>query len=290
MSGETGPTDGGGGRGDPLPPLRDVIRELSLSARKSLGQNYILDLNMTRRIARTAAPLADRHVLEVGPGPGGLTRGLLMEGAARVTAIEKDPRFLPALADIASAYPGRLDVISDDATKIDWAALMPPDRETWIIANLPYNVGTQLLLAWLTVEAWPPRWAGLVLMFQREVADRLVAEAGSRAYGRLSVLASWRCEIRMELTLPPEVFTPPPKVASALVRLRPREHPTDAGSATKLARVTAAAFGQRRKMLRQNLKSLFSDPEVAIEAAALSPTARAEQIDVRGFCALARQL
>lgn len=286
-----------------LPPLRDVIRDLSLTAKKSLGQNYILDLNLTRRIARAAAPLAARHIIEVGPGPGGLTRGLLMEGAGHVSVIERDPRFRPALDDISAAFPGRLSVTEADALHVDLPELAlqgagalsqiktaPGHAESWVVANLPYNVGTQLLLNWLTTPSWPPFYGGLVLMFQREVADRIVAQPGSKAYGRLSILANWRTEARIELTLPPEAFTPPPKVASALVRLIPRNTPEPAGSAQCLGQVTAAAFGQRRKMLRASLKGVFPDPEVALGAAGIRPTARAEEIDVSGFCRLAEHL
>lgn len=273
---------------DNLPPLREVIATHGLSARKSLGQNFLLDLNLTAKIARAAGDLTHSDVLEIGPGPGGLTRGLLATGARRVLAIEKDPRCLPALAEIAAAYPGRLEVIEGDALKIDpLAHLTPP---ILVAANLPYNIGTELLVRWLTPPAWPPFWDSLTLMFQREVAERIVARPGSKAYGRLALLAQWRCEAEIVLSLPPQAFTPPPKVSSAVVRLRALPEPRFAADAKLLERVVAMAFNQRRKMLRSSLKRLGPDIEDHLAAAGIDPTARAETISLEGFCALARSL
>ncbi|MFN3743096.1 MAG: 16S rRNA (adenine(1518)-N(6)/adenine(1519)-N(6))-dimethyltransferase RsmA [Hyphomicrobiaceae bacterium] len=275
--------------GDGLPPLREVIAALAIDAKKSLGQNFILDLNLTRRIARLAAPLDETTVVEVGPGPGGLTRALLMEGARRVVVVERDERCAPALAQIAEAYPGRLSVHLGDALHVDWRALLPPDAgRTAIIANLPYNVATRLLVGWLETDPWPPWWERMVLMFQKEVAERIVAEPGSKAYGRLAVIAQWRTTPRIALTLGPEAFTPPPKVASAVVMFLPRATPEPACSVTWLGRVTAAAFGQRRKMLRQSLRTLIADPLPLLEAAGVAPELRAEQVDVATFARLAR--
>lgn len=271
---------------DDLPPLRDVIATHGLSARKSLGQNFLLDLNLTAKIARAAGDLRGCDVLEVGPGPGGLTRGLLAEGARRVLAIEKDARCLPALEEIAAAYPGRLEVINADALSLDWSAhLTPPVK---VVSNLPYNVGTELLIRWLTPPAWPPVWQSLTLMFQREVADRIVAAPGSKAYGRLAILAQWRSDARIALTLPPEAFTPPPKVHSAVVHFTALAVPRYPADQAVLERVVAKAFNQRRKMLRAALKGLAPDIEDRILAAGLKPTDRAEQISIEGFCALAR--
>ncbi|MEJ6391670.1 16S rRNA (adenine(1518)-N(6)/adenine(1519)-N(6))-dimethyltransferase RsmA [Gymnodinialimonas sp. 2305UL16-5] len=273
---------------DALPPLREVIAAHSLSARKALGQNFLLDLNLTAKIARLAGDLSQADVLEVGPGPGGLTRGLLAEGARRVVAVEKDARCLPALAEIAAAYPGRLEVMNADALEIDWQAVLAPPRK--IVANLPYNVGTELLVRWLTPPSWPPAWDSLTLMFQREVADRIVAQPGGKAYGRLAVLAQWRCEARIAMTLPPEAFTPPPKVRSAVVHLTALSAPRYEADPAVLSRVVAAAFGQRRKMLRAALKGLAPDIEEHLRAAGIAPTERAEQVPIEGFCALARTL
>ena len=271
---------------DTLPPLREVIATHDLRAKKSLGQNFLLDLNLTAKIARIAGDLSECDVLEIGSGPGGLTRGLLAEGARRVVAIEKDARCLPALAEIAAAYPDRLSVLNDDALAVDWAAhLKPPIR---IIANLPYNVGTELLIRWLIPPVWPPQWSSLTLMFQREVAERIVAREGSKAYGRLAVLAQWRCEARIALNLPPEAFTPPPKVSSAVVHLTALEAPKFPADQKVLERVVAKAFNQRRKMLRAALKGLCPDIEDRILAAGLRPTDRAETVSLEGFCALAR--
>jgi 16S rRNA (adenine1518-N6/adenine1519-N6)-dimethyltransferase len=271
---------------DGLPPLREVIAAHDLSARKALGQNFLLDLNLTAKIARLAGDLSGCDVLEVGPGPGGLTRGLLAEGARRVVAVEKDARCLAALAEIAEAYPGRLEVIEGDALDVDWEAALTPPRK--IVANLPYNVGTELLVRWLTPTSWPPPWQSLTLMFQREVADRIVAKPGGKAYGRLAVLAQWRCEVRVAMSLPPEAFTPPPKVHSAVVHLTALPAPRFEADPAVLSRVVAMAFNQRRKMLRSALKGLGPDIEDRLRAAGLEPTERAEQVSIEGFCALAR--
>lgn len=271
---------------DTLPPLRDVIATHELSARKSLGQNFLLDLNLTAKIARQAGDLTGCDVLEIGPGPGGLTRGLLSEGARRVLAIEKDPRCLPALNEIAQAYPDRLQVIEGDALDIDpLVHLTPPIR---VAANLPYNVGTELLVRWLTPKDWPPFWDSLTLMFQREVAQRIVAQPGSKAYGRLAILAQWRADAEIVLSLPPGAFTPPPKVSSAVVHLKALAEPRFPAKAATLSRIVAAGFGQRRKMLRASLKSVAPDIEDRMREAGIKPTDRAEQIPLEGFCALAR--
>ena len=273
---------------DKLPPLRDVIAAHDLAAKKSLGQNFLLDLNLTAKIARFAGDLSGADVLEIGPGPGGLTRGLLAEGARRVLAIEKDPRCMPALAEIAAAYPDRLLAINGDALTVNpLTHLSPPIK---IAANLPYNVGTELLVRWLTPPEWPPYWESLTLMFQREVAQRIVAGPGTKAYGRLALLAQWRTDPKIVMDLPPEAFSPPPKVNSAVVHLTalpaPR-YPADPGTLNK---VVAAAFNQRRKMLRSALKSLHPQIEDHLNAAGIKPTERAEQVDLEAFCALARQL
>jgi 16S rRNA (adenine1518-N6/adenine1519-N6)-dimethyltransferase len=273
---------------DDLPALREVIRRHGLAAKKSLGQNFLLDLNLTARIARAAGPLQDVIVVEVGPGPGGLTRALLALGARRVIAIERDQRAVGALAEIAAHYPGRLDVIAGDALDVDPRAMLDGSTAR-IVANLPYNIATPLLVAWLTVEPWPPWYDSLVLMFQREVATRIVATSGSKTYGRLSVLANWRSEPKILFDVAPSAFVPPPNVTSSLVRLVPRPTPLACDRAA-LERVTQAAFGQRRKMLRQSLKSLTPDALALLQAAGLDPTARAEDIPVEGFVALARAL
>ncbi len=271
---------------DQLPPLREVIATHGLIAKKSLGQNFLLDLNLTARIARAAGDLTGCDVLEVGPGPGGLTRGLLAEGARRVLAIEKDERCLPALAEIATAYPGRLSILNADALEVDALAhLTPPVR---VIANLPYNVGTELLVRWLTPKSWPPYWQTLTLMFQKEVAERIVAKPGSKAYGRLALLAQWRCDARIVLTLPPEAFTPPPKIHSAVVLLTALPEPRFPANPAILSQIVAAGFNQRRKMLRASLKGVAPNIESLLESAAIAPTARAEEIDLERFCALAR--
>ena len=273
---------------DGLPPLREVIATHDLVAKKALGQNFLLDLNLTARIARAAGDLSECDVLEVGPGPGGLTRGLLAEGARRVLAIEKDSRCLPALAEIAAAYPGRLQVVNGDALAIDpLAHLAAPVR---VVANLPYNVGTELLVRWLTPPQWPPFWQSLTLMFQKEVAERIVAKPGSKAYGRLALLAQWRADPRIVLTLPPEAFTPPPKIHSAVVHLTALSAPRYPADPAILSQIVAAGFNQRRKMLRASLRGLNPDMEALLESAGIAPTARAEEIDLERFCALARAL
>lgn len=273
---------------DNLPPLREVIATHQLSARKSLGQNFLLDLNLTAKIARQAGDLAGCDVLEIGPGPGGLTRGLLSEGARKVLAVEKDTRCIPALEEIAAAYPGQLQVINGDALEIDpLEHLTPPVR---IAANLPYNVGTELLVRWLTPKDWPPFWQSLTLMFQREVAERIVAQPGSKAYGRLAILAQWRADAKIVLNLPPGAFTPPPKVSSAVVHLDALPEPRFEADAATLSRVVAAAFNQRRKMLRASLKGVSKDIEAHLAAAGIPPTERAEQVSLEAFCALARSV
>jgi 16S rRNA (adenine1518-N6/adenine1519-N6)-dimethyltransferase len=274
---------------DDLPPLREVIRELGLSAKKSLGQNFLLDFNLIRRIARAAGPLEGASVVEVGPGPGGLTRALLLEGAARIVAIEKDTRCLPGLHAIAARYPGQLEILSADARKIDYGALglSSPAR---IVANLPYSVATPLLISWLKTEPWPPWFDRLVLMFQREVAERIVAAPGSKDYGRLAVLCQWRTAPRILLTLPAEAFTPRPKVDSALVELVPRKAPEPPCNIFALEKVTAAAFGQRRKMLRAALRQLTPDSEALLQALGIDPKARAEELGVAAFCRIANAL
>jgi 16S rRNA (adenine1518-N6/adenine1519-N6)-dimethyltransferase len=271
---------------DGLPPLREVIRAHDLVAKKQLGQNFLLDLNLTAKIARSAGDLSGCDVLEVGPGPGGLTRGLLVEGARHVVAVEKDARCLPALAEIAAAYPGRLTVLHGDALDLDLAAhLTPPVK---IVANLPYNVGTELLIRWLSPAVWPPQWSSLTLMFQKEVAERIVAKPKSDHYGRLALLAQWRCEAKVVMTLPPEAFTPAPKVHSAVVHLTALPQPRYPCDFNVLQRVTAMAFNQRRKMLRSSLKGLGAGVEDLLESVSIPPTARAEEIGLEAFCALAR--
>jgi 16S rRNA (adenine1518-N6/adenine1519-N6)-dimethyltransferase len=268
---------------DGLPPLRQVIAAHGLAARRALGQNFILDLNLTAKIARLAGDIANADVLEIGPGPGGLTRGLLMEGARRVVAVERDVRCLPALAEIAAAYAGRLTVLEGDALALDPRPhLAPPVR---IVANLPYNVGTELLVRWLTAE-WPPFWTSMTLMFQREVAERIVAAPGGKAYGRLAIVAQWRTEPRIVMTVPPEAFTPPPKVTSAVVRLDRLEAPRFPADAGQLSRVVAMAFNQRRKMLRASLRGLGAGAEMMLRAAGIEPTHRAEQVPLAAWCRL----
>jgi 16S rRNA (adenine1518-N6/adenine1519-N6)-dimethyltransferase len=273
---------------DGLPPLREVIRRHGLAAKKSLGQNFLLDLNLTGRIARAAGPLDGVTVIEIGPGPGGLTRALLAHGARKVVAVERDGRALAALDEIAQRYPGRLTVVPGDAMAFDPRPHLDgaPAR---VVANLPYNIATALLVQWLGAEPWPPWYDRLVLMFQREVAERIVAAAGSKSYGRLSVLAGWRTQSKILFDVHPRAFVPPPKVTSSVVELAPRPAPLPCERAS-LERVTEAAFGQRRKMLRQSLKSLGLDPLPLLDAADLEPTARAEEIPVDGFVALARAL
>ncbi len=271
---------------DDLPPLREVIRRHELKPRKSLGQNFLLDLNLTARIARAAEPVAGATIVEVGPGPGGLTRALLALGAKRVIAIERDQRAIAALGEISARYPGRLEIIGGDALRFDPRNILDGARAK-IVANLPYNIATALLVDWLTVEPWPPWYDAMMLMFQREVAERIVAVPGSKGYGRLSVLAGWRTQAKILFDVAPSAFVPPPKVTSSVVRLVPRDRPLPC-NAQALQRVTEAAFGQRRKMLRQSLKSLGVDAGSLLAAAGIEPTARAEDIPVEGFVALAR--
>ena len=275
---------------DDLPPLRAVIAAHGLTAKKSLGQNFLLDLNLTRRIARAAEP-QDAVVYEVGPGPGGLTRALLAEGAARVIAVERDDRCLAALAEVAEAYPGKLQIVPADALALDEAKLLrehgvkSPVR---VAANLPYNIGTALLVKWLTAEIWPPFWSSLTLMFQREVAERIVAAPGAPAYGRLSVLAQWRARAKILFEVSRSAFVPPPKVTSAIVRLEPLGKPVAPARLGDLEAVTAAAFGQRRKMLRQSLKTLTQDADALLRETGIDPTERPEQLSVAQFADLAR--
>jgi 16S rRNA (adenine1518-N6/adenine1519-N6)-dimethyltransferase len=273
---------------DDLPPLREVIRQHALSARKSLGQNFLLDLNLTARIARAAGPLEDATVIEIGPGPGGLTRALLALGARRVIAVERDQRALPALEEISARYPGRLEIICADAQHFDPRPLLG-GASAKIVANLPYNIATALLIDWLTIEPWPPWYDTMVLMFQREVAERIVARANDEAYGRLGVLANWRTEPKILFDISPAAFVPQPKVTSSVVRLVPRIAPEPCDRKA-LEMVAAAAFGQRRKMLRQSLKSLSVDPARLAQAADIDLTRRAETIPVSGFVAMAREL
>jgi 16S rRNA (adenine1518-N6/adenine1519-N6)-dimethyltransferase len=270
---------------DGLPPLRQVIDAHGLAAKKSLGQNFLFDLNLTRRIARAAAPFNTTTIIEIGPGPGGLTRALLAEGAAKVIAVERDARALPALAEIAAHYPGKLQVIEGDALDVDWSSLISgPAR---IVANLPYNIGTPLLLGWLTKAAWPPFYDSLTLMFQKEVALRIAAAPGSNDYGRLSVICQWRCVCKKLFDVNRSAFTPPPKITSSIVQLVPRAKPEIECTVTALERVTAAAFGQRRKMLRSSLKSVFDTPEQVLEKLGIDATRRAEELAVNDFARLA---
>jgi 16S rRNA (adenine1518-N6/adenine1519-N6)-dimethyltransferase len=273
---------------DGLPSLKDVIQTHGLIAKKSLGQNFLLDLNLTAKIARQAGDLTKCDVLEVGPGPGGLTRGLLAEGARKVLAVEKDSRAMGPLAEISDAYPGRLEVINADALDINpLEQLTPPVR---IVSNLPYNVGTELLIRWLTPEVWPPYWASLTLMFQREVANRIVAKPGNKTYGRLAILSQWRINPRLVMELPPEAFSPPPKIHSAVVHFEALEKPRFEADAKTLERVVAAGFNQRRKMLRASLKGVKPEIEDDLIAAGIKPTDRAEQVPLEGWCALAREI
>ncbi|CDZ71503.1 Ribosomal RNA small subunit methyltransferase A [Neorhizobium galegae bv. orientalis] len=273
---------------DGLPPLRDVIQRHGLDAKKALGQNFLLDLNLTQKIARSAGPLGDATVFEVGPGPGGLTRAILSLGAKKVIAVERDSRCLPALAEIGEHYPGRLEVIGGDALKTDFAALAP-EGPVKIIANLPYNVGTQLLINWLlpAPDRWPPFWESLTLMFQKEVGQRIVADEEDDHYGRLGVLAGWRTDAHMVFDVPPQAFSPPPKVTSTVVHLTPLANPLPC-DVSKLERVTHAAFGQRRKMLRQSVKSLGG--EALLVKAGIDPARRAETLSVEEFVRLANCL
>ena len=273
---------------DGLPPLREVIATHGLIAKKSLGQNFLLDLNLTAKIARLAGDLENSDVLEIGPGPGGLTRGLLVEGARKVLAVEKDSRAMAPLAEIQAVYPDRLQIINADALTLDpLDHLTPPIR---IVANLPYNVGTELLVRWLTPPSWPPVWDSLTLMFQKEVAERIVAQPGSKKYGRLAVLSQWRTTPRVVMELPPEAFTPPPKIQSAVVHFDALPAPRFEADADKLQSLVAKAFGQRRKMLRASLKGLHPDIQDVLLSVGIQPTSRAEEIGIEEFCALSRAL
>jgi len=272
---------------DGLPPLRDVVRRYGLAPKKSLGQNFLFDLNLAARIARAAGPLDGVTVFEVGPGPGGLTRALLALGAGRVVAVERDDRAIAALHEIAARYPTRLDIVAADALSYD---PRPEIRgKARIVANLPYNIATALLVSWLSIEPWPPWYDAAVLMFQREVAERIVAAPHSKSYGRLSVLAQWRCETKILFDVNASAFVPPPNVKSSIVHLAPRQQPLPC-ERKSLERVTQAAFGQRRKMLRQSLRSLDTDVAALLGAAGLDPTSRAEDLSVSDFVALARAL
>jgi 16S rRNA (adenine1518-N6/adenine1519-N6)-dimethyltransferase len=271
---------------DGLPPIAEVIRRHRLGARRGLGQNFLLDLNLTGRIARAGAPADGTDIVEIGPGPGGLTRALLAEGARRVVAIERDRRCIPALEEIAAAFPGRLRIVEADALETDIRALVTAPAR--IIANLPYNIATPLLVGWLSARPWPPWWERAVVMFQREVAGRIVAAPGSSAYGRLSVISQWRASCRVLFTVNRRAFTPPPKVTSAVVEVRPVAEPEDAPSLATLEKVTAAAFGQRRKMLRSSLRAVGGDVESLVRAAGIEPTLRAEQVPVEAYVRMAQ--
>lgn len=271
-----------------LPPLRDVIARHGLMAKKSLGQNFLLDLNLTARIARGAGVGPQSLVYEVGPGPGGLTRTLLETGAS-VVAVEKDDRCIEALAEVEAAYPGRLTVVPSDALKVDERALLG-GRHAQVVANLPYNVSTVLLAKWLSEETWPPFFSSLTLMFQREVADRIAAAPGSKDYGRLSVLSQWRTMPRRLFDIPPSAFVPPPKITSSVVHFTVLPEPVAPAALRDLKAVTDAAFNQRRKMLRSSLKGLGVDTERLLADAGIEPTLRAEVLPVERFCALARAL
>ena len=274
---------------DCLPPLREVIAAHGLRARKALGQNFLLDLNLTRKIARAAGPLEGRTVIEVGPGPGGLTRALLLEGARKVVAIERDARALPALEEIARRWPGRLDIIHADALKQDFSALAnQAGQPVKIVANLPYNIATPLLSGWLETRPWPPFWDSLTLMFQREVAARITAPPRTKAYGRLSILAQWRTRAEILFDIPPSAFVPPPKVFSSVVHITPLSRPVCECSLETLKRLTAAAFNQRRKMLRKALKTLGNEAVKSLERAGIDGTRRAEELEIAEICRLAQ--
>lgn len=275
----------------PLPPLSETIATHGLSAKKSLGQNFLLDLNLTRKIARSAGPLDGRTIIEIGPGPGGLTRALLTEGASRVITIERDERVRPVLEEIGEAFPGRLDAHFGDAMDVHEPTLLADlevSAPVAIVANLPYNISTALLAKWLTFDPWPPFFDSLTLMFQREVAQRIVASPGSKTYGRLSILSQWRTDAKILFDIPPRAFTPPPKVTSTVVRFDLRKKPLAEADSEVLQRVVAAAFSQRRKMLRQSLKSLGVNAVDLLEQAGIDPTVRAETLSVEEFCRLAR--
>ncbi|MAU41953.1 MAG: 16S rRNA (adenine(1518)-N(6)/adenine(1519)-N(6))-dimethyltransferase [Kordiimonas sp.] len=276
---------------DGLPPLRDVIAAYGLSAQKSLGQNFLTDLNLTSRIARTAGPLEKSIIYEVGPGPGALTRGLLMSGAAKVVAVEKDARCIDALKDVQAAYPGRLDVVEADALMVDEMSLIGDTKgfDIRIASNLPYNVGTALLLKWLTLDTWTPWYKSMTLMLQKEVGERIIAQPRTKSYGRLSVISQHRCRAGIAFDVPARAFVPPPKVTSCIVRLEPQAHETDSPPLPVLEKVTAAAFNMRRKMLRSSLKALGQNPLPLLQAANISETARAEELSIADFCRLAQQ-
>ncbi|MEI7598918.1 MAG: 16S rRNA (adenine(1518)-N(6)/adenine(1519)-N(6))-dimethyltransferase RsmA [Aestuariivirga sp.] len=274
---------------DALPPLREVIAQHGLAAKKALGQNFLFDLNLTRRIARAAGPLEGFKVIEIGPGPGGLTRALLMEGATNVIAIERDDRALAALADISAAYPGKLTVIPGDALEMDYAKLAA-GMPTKIVANLPYNIATPLLIGWIAGADWPPFYESLTLMFQKEVAERIVAKPGGKDFGRLSVLCQYRTGAKKLFDVNRSAFTPPPKVTSSIVQLIPRPKPEPECRLEVLERVTAAAFGQRRKMLRASLRSLLPEPELLLNELSINPELRAEQLPVEAFARLAAKV
>ena len=274
---------------DLLPPLRDVIARHGLAAKKALGQNFLFDLNLTRRIARAAGPFEGLTVIEVGPGPGGLTRALLMEGVERLTVIERDSRAIAALEEIAAAYPGRLTIVEGDALEVDYEALAA-GRPAKIVANLPYNIATPLLTGWLTAKRWPPFYDSLTLMFQKEVAERIVARPGGKDFGRLSVLCQYRASVKKLFDVNRSAFTPPPKVTSSIVQLVPKANPAPSCPLEALERLTAAAFGQRRKMLRASLKSLVPEPEALLSELGVNPELRAEQIGVADFARIAARL
>lgn len=280
--------EAGGPAFDGLPPLREIIASHGLAARKSLGQNFLCDLNLTRRIARAAAPLDNCQVVEIGPGPGGLTRALLAEGATHLVAVETDERAIPALQQIAGRYPGRLTVLGQDALALDWGQMLR--KPSKIVANLPYNIGTALLLQWLSMEPWPPSFTSLTLMFQKEVAQRIVARPGGDAYGRLSVLCQWRCTVARLFDVNRAAFTPSPKVTSSIVQLHPRPTPLVPCRLRSLEAVTAAAFGQRRKMLRSSLKNVFLHPESVLAKLGYDSARRAEELPVEAFARLAQEL
>lgn len=271
-----------------LPPLRDVIARHGLQARKSLGQNFLLDLNLTRRIVREAGVTSDTTVLEIGPGPGGLTRPLL-ESGAQVIAIEKDTRAVAALEEVGAAFPGKLRIVEGDALETVEAEIVGPARPAQIVANLPYNIGTALLVKWLSLDPWPPFYSSMTLMFQREVADRIIARPGDKPYGRLAVLVGLRAKARRLFDIPPRAFLPAPKVTSSVVHITPLSSGGDM-PLKALERVTEAAFGQRRKMLRQSLRQAFADPEAVLAELGLDPTARAETLSPGDFLCLAQIL
>ncbi len=272
---------------DGLPPLREVIEKFGIAPKKSLGQNFLLDMNLTGKIARASGNLSGVTVVEIGPGPGGLTRALLQHGAASIIAVERDERAIAALEQISAAYAGRLSIVHGDALATDIAALCAGGRDVRIVANLPYNIGTELLVRWLTSDAWPPFYTSMTLMFQREVAERIVARTGEKAYGRLGVLAGWRTQAKILFDVPPQAFTPPPKVTSSVVHLIPRQSILPANLAT-MEKVTKAAFGQRRKMLRQSLKALGG--EALLDKADIDPTRRAETVSVEEYVRLANSI